>query len=109
MYAGHIVETAPVDQLFHAPHHPYTRSLLAALPNPADDTRPALVQISGRPPLPTDVVEGCPFRPHCDQAREAGRVRPILEQRAAGRVACCVPAEEWRPGRGPEMRPDRWG
>jgi oligopeptide/dipeptide ABC transporter ATP-binding protein len=109
MYAGHIVETAPVDQLFHAPHHPYTRSLLAALPNPADDTRPALVQISGRPPLPTDVVEGCPFRPHCDQAREAGRVRPILEQRAAGRVACCVPAEKWRPGRGPEMRPDRWG
>lgn len=97
MYAGHVVEDAPVDQLFHAPQHPYTRSLLAALPNPADDTRPALVQIPGRPPLPTDVVEGCPFRQRCDQAREACRVRPTLERRAAGRVACWVPVEEWRP------------
>jgi len=97
MYAGHVVEDAPVDQLFHAPQHPYTRRLLAALPNPADDTRPALVQIPGRPPLPTDVVEGCPFRERCDQAREACRVRPTLEWRAAGRVACWVPVEEWRP------------
>ncbi len=96
MYAGHVVEDAPVDQLFHAPQHPYTRSLLAALPNPADDTRPALVQIPGRPPLPTDVVEGCPFRPRCDQAREACRVRPTLQPRLAGRVACWVPVEEWR-------------
>jgi len=96
MYAGHVVEDAPVDQLFHAPQHPYTRSLLAALPNPADDARPALVQIPGRPLLPTDTVEGCPFRPRCDQAREACRVRPTLEPRLAGRVACWVPVEEWR-------------
>jgi oligopeptide/dipeptide ABC transporter ATP-binding protein len=97
MYAGHVVEDAPVDQLFHAPQHPYTRSLLAALPNPADDTRPALVQIPGRPPLPTDVVEGCPFRPRCDQARDACRVRPTLQPQLAGRVACWVPPGEWRP------------
>lgn len=96
MYAGHLVEDAPVDQLFHAPQHPYTRSLLAALPNPADDTRPPLVQIPGRPPLPTDTIEGCPFRPRCDQAREACRVRPTLQPRFAGRVACWVPVREWR-------------
>jgi len=96
MYAGHIVEDAPVDQLFHAPQHPYTKSLLAALPNPADDSRPALVQIPGRPPLPTDLVEGCSFRPRCPQAREACRVRPSLEPRHAGRAACWVPVEEWR-------------
>lgn len=95
MYAGHVVEDAPVDQLFHAPQHPYTRSLLAALPNPADDTRPALVQIPGHPPLPTDAVEGCPFRPRCDLAREACRVRPTLQPRSSGRVACWVPVEEW--------------
>lgn len=95
MYAGHIVEDAPVDQLFHAPQHPYTRSLLAALPNPADDTRPALVQIPGRPPLPTDAVEGCPFRPRCDQAREACAVRPPLLPRSAGSAACWVPPAEW--------------
>ncbi|MEK6721847.1 MAG: ABC transporter ATP-binding protein [Chloroflexota bacterium] len=97
MYAGHVVEDAPVDQLFHAPQHPYTRSLLAALPNPTDQSRPALVQIPGRPPLPTEMVEGCPFRPRCAQAREACRVRPVLEPRAAGRAACWVPVEEWRP------------
>ena len=96
MYAGHVVEDAPVDQLFHAPQHPYTRSLLAALPNPADDTRPALVQIPGRPPLPTDVVEGCPFRPRCAQAREVCWTRPTLQPRSAGRVACWVPVGEWR-------------
>jgi len=96
MYAGHLVEDAPVDQLFHAPQHPYTRSLLRALPNPADDARPALVQIPGRPPLPTETIEGCPFRPRCIEAREECRVRPILQSRLAGRVACWVPPEEWR-------------
>ncbi|HSW43187.1 MAG TPA: ABC transporter ATP-binding protein [Patescibacteria group bacterium] len=95
MYAGHIVEDAPVDQLFHAPQHPYTKSLLAALPNAADDTRPALVQIPGRPPLPTDIVEGCPFRPRCPQARDVCLVRPALLPRHAGRAACWVPVEEW--------------
>ena len=95
-YAGHIVEDAPVDQLFHAPQHPYTRSLLAALPNPTDATRPALVQIPGRPPLPTDVIEGCPFRPRCDQAREGCDARPPLLPRLAGSAACWVPPAEWR-------------
>src|SRR6185369_14982804 len=40
MYAGYVVEEAPVDRLFHEPQHPYTRALLAALPDPLDDTRP---------------------------------------------------------------------
>ena len=95
MYAGHVVEEAPDSQLFHAPQHPYTRSLLAALPNPTDDTRPPLAQIPGRPPLPSEAIEGCPFRPRCAQAREACSVRPTLEPRLAGRAACWVPVEEW--------------
>jgi oligopeptide/dipeptide ABC transporter ATP-binding protein len=96
MYAGFIVEDAPVDQLFHAPQHPYTRSLLAALPNPADDARPRLVQIPGRPPLPTELPEGCPFRPRCDQAREPCIERPPLLPRLAGTAACWFPPAEWR-------------
>ena len=95
MYGGYVVEDAPVDQLFHAPQHPYTRRLLAALPNPADDTRPPLAQIPGRPPLPSESIEGCPFRPRCVQAQEACMTRPGLEPRLAGRVACWVPVEEW--------------
>jgi oligopeptide/dipeptide ABC transporter ATP-binding protein len=95
MYAGYVVEEAPVDRLFHAPQHPYTRSLLAALPDPADDTRPPLAQIPGRPPVATDVIEGCPFRPRCAQARAVCAERPPLEVRGPGKVACWVPPSEW--------------
>ncbi|MFN8622340.1 MAG: ABC transporter ATP-binding protein [Chloroflexota bacterium] len=95
MYAGYVVEVAPVDQLFHAPQHPYTAALLAALPDPTDDTRPPLAQIPGRPPLPTETVTGCPFRPRCAQARDVCAERPPLAPRLAGQVACWVPPEEW--------------
>ncbi len=93
MYGGHIVEDAPVDQIFHAPQHPYTRRLLASLPNPADDDRPPLAQIPGRPPLPSEHIEGCPFRPRCTEAIDACGTLPQLEPRLAGRVACWVPAD----------------
>jgi oligopeptide/dipeptide ABC transporter ATP-binding protein len=96
MYAGHIVEDAPTRQLFAKPQHPYTHALLASLPNPADDSRPPLRQLTGRPPLPSERVEGCPFRPRCAQARDACAVRPVLEPRREGAAACWVPAGEWR-------------
>jgi oligopeptide/dipeptide ABC transporter ATP-binding protein len=96
MYGGYVVEEAPVDRLFHAPQHPYTRSLLAALPDPQDDTRPPLAQIPGRPPLPSERIEGCPFRPRCAEARDVCAVRPPLEVRDEGKVACWVPPSEWR-------------
>jgi oligopeptide/dipeptide ABC transporter ATP-binding protein len=95
MYAGRIVEDAPVRQLFAAPQHPYTRSLLASLPNPADDDRPPLAQIPGRPPLPSERLEGCSFGPRCRQARDVCTQLPSLETRLAGRSACWVPPEEW--------------
>jgi oligopeptide/dipeptide ABC transporter ATP-binding protein len=95
MYAGRIVEDAPVRQLFAAPQHPYTRSLLASLPNPADDDRPPLAQIPGRPPLPSERLEGCSFGPRCRQARDVCTQLPSLEPRLAGRSACWVPPEEW--------------
>jgi oligopeptide/dipeptide ABC transporter ATP-binding protein len=102
MYAGHVVEDAPVRQVFAAPQHPYTASLLAALPDPTDDTRPPLAQIPGRPPLSTQDVAGCPFAPRCAQARDlCATTRPALLPRLVGgtsesRVACHVPPAEWR-------------
>jgi oligopeptide/dipeptide ABC transporter ATP-binding protein len=93
MYGGYVVEEAPVDQIFHAPQHPYTRRLLASLPNPADDDRPPLAQIPGRPPLPSEHIEGCPFRPRCSEAIDACRTLPLLEPRLAGQVACWVPTD----------------
>jgi oligopeptide/dipeptide ABC transporter ATP-binding protein len=95
MYGGYIVEDAPVDQIFYSPQHPYTRRLLASLPNPADDSRPPLAQIPGRPPLPSESIEGCPFRPRCEEATEACRQLPRLEPRREGAVACWVPPERW--------------
>ncbi|MEU5943485.1 ABC transporter ATP-binding protein [Micromonospora sp. NPDC047548] len=96
MYAGHVVEDAPVRQLFRAPQHPYTKALLAALPDPGDDSRPPLAQIPGRPPAATDPVLGCSFRPRCAQAVDACATRPPLQPRGQGRVACWVPPHEWR-------------
>jgi oligopeptide/dipeptide ABC transporter ATP-binding protein len=95
MYGGHVVEDAPVAQLFAAPQHPYTRRLLASLPNPGDDERPALAQIPGRPPLPGEKVVGCSFRDRCLEAREVCFTPPPLMERGAGRAACWVPPEEW--------------
>jgi oligopeptide/dipeptide ABC transporter ATP-binding protein len=110
MYAGHVVEDAPVRQAFAAPQHPYTASLIAALPDPTDDDRPPLAQIPGRPPLSTDDVAGCPFQPRCAQARDICATRPLLLPRTvvsgaarapvatqvASQVACHVPPAEWR-------------
>jgi len=96
MYAGNVVEDAPVRQAFAAPQHPYTQALLAALPDPNDDARPPLAQIPGRPPAATDQVEGCPFRSRCRQAVDACADRPTLQPRLAGTAACWVPPQEWR-------------
>jgi oligopeptide/dipeptide ABC transporter ATP-binding protein len=95
MYGGTIVEDAPVERLFAAPQHPYTRRLLASLPNPTDDERPLLAQIPGRPPLPGEVVVGCPFRDRCLEAREVCFTTPPLIQRGESKAACWVPPEEW--------------
>jgi oligopeptide/dipeptide ABC transporter ATP-binding protein len=95
MYGGTIVEDAPVDRLFAAPQHPYTRRLLASLPNPTDDDRPPLAQIPGRPPLPGEIVVGCPFRDRCLEARDVCLTTPPLIQRGESKAACWVPPEEW--------------
>ncbi len=96
MYGGYVVEDAPVLDAFATPQHPYTARLIAALPDPTDDQRPPLAQIPGRPPLSTEDIVGCPFRPRCDQARDICATRPALLERGTGRVACHIPPSEWR-------------
>lgn len=65
MYLGQVVEKGPVDQIFHAPQHPYTRSLLRSIPSIFAAPRTKLSTISGSIPHPYARPQGCPFHPRC--------------------------------------------
>jgi len=64
MYAGHIVESAPTEEIFARPSHPYTVGLLRSIPRVAGVGRP-LTPIAGSPPVLDQVPRGCPFAPRC--------------------------------------------
>jgi peptide/nickel transport system ATP-binding protein len=92
MYAGRIVEQAPVERLFAAPGHPYTRGLLAALPE-FDGARGRLVAIPGQVPEPALLIRGCAFAPRCGQARtDCHADVPRSIRLAAGHDAACFDA-----------------
>ena len=83
MYAGRIVERAPVRPLFAAPLHPYTRGLLASIPDIAD-RRERLSPIPGSPPNLALAIEGCAFAARCPLAIDRCRSeRPLLRTLAA--------------------------
>jgi len=65
MYLGRVVEQAPVDAIFHAPKHPYTRALLRSIPRMRARSRERLTPIAGAVPHPYDRPAGCPFHPRC--------------------------------------------
>jgi oligopeptide/dipeptide ABC transporter ATP-binding protein len=90
MYAGRIVERAPVMDVFDEPQHPYTRALLECLPR-LDQRREVVSAIPGTPPNPADLPPGCPFAPRCPQSVEACTVdEPPLVHFRHGDVACAV-------------------
>jgi peptide/nickel transport system ATP-binding protein len=68
MYLGREVEKGPVDAIFHAPRHPYTRSLLRSIPSVLAEPRARLATISGSIPHPLARPSGCPFHPRCPDA-----------------------------------------
>ena len=81
MYAGRIVETAPVKQIFSAPAHPYTQGLLRAIPTLATDRSTPLATIEGTVPTIAQLPPGCPFEPRCPQRVAACAVElpPLIE------------------------------
>jgi oligopeptide/dipeptide ABC transporter ATP-binding protein len=88
MYAGEIVESGPMDELFHSPRHPYTRLLFAATPDLYGEER--VVSIPGSPPRLDQDITGCPFHPRCDKTFDRCRVeRPELQEVAAAHEAAC--------------------
>ncbi|MDH3997317.1 MAG: ABC transporter ATP-binding protein [Desulfuromonadales bacterium] len=89
MYAGLIVETAPVEELYATPLHPYTKGLLACIPR-VGDNRTRLEPIKGNVPRFGSDASGCPFRPRCPVAFEPCRDQlPPLQETSPGHKARC--------------------
>jgi peptide/nickel transport system ATP-binding protein len=101
MYAGRKVEEAPIEELFAAPRHPYTRGLLGSMPHLGDsvnETGKRLVEIPGMVPSLRDPAPGCLFAPRCPNAGERCTSEvPPLEQHAARHWAAC-----WHPVAAPQ-------
>jgi peptide/nickel transport system ATP-binding protein len=91
MYAGRIVESAPVAEMFRHPAHPYTRALLEAVPRLGDlDRRRKIKPISGSVPNIFDAPTGCRFHPRCPVAElpRCAAALPPVHARGAHLVAC---------------------
>ncbi|PRD43764.1 ABC transporter ATP-binding protein [Phyllobacterium phragmitis] len=90
MYAGRVVETAPAQEIFSNPRHPYTQGLLAALP-PFEGPLRRLVPIDGQVPDPSRLPPGCPFAPRCTKREPLCETAvPPLVQAGFGRLSACV-------------------
>ncbi len=70
MYLGRIVEMGPVDRVFDAPSHPYTKALLSAVPVPEATRRPDRIRLQGDIPSPTALPTGCAFHTRCPIAKK---------------------------------------
>lgn len=90
MYAGQIVERAPVEALFDSPAHPYTKALLRTVPTVRGDRREKLQTISGQAPTLVSKPDFCPFMPRCEQAFDlcSKRVPPRIVHGESRDSAC---------------------
>ena len=95
MYLGHLVEEAPVEELFEHPGHPYTQVLLSAVPTPDPRTHRERIVLEGDLPSPMDPPGGCPFHTRCPRATErCSREFPAERTVAAGHTVSCHLLEE---------------
>jgi peptide/nickel transport system ATP-binding protein len=78
MYAGELVEQAPVKEFFAQPLHPYAEGLMACAPLVGNHAARRLPSIPGMVPLPSELPEGCAFRPRCPHASDICRKAPPL-------------------------------
>ncbi len=94
MYAGSVIESAPIDVILEDPRHPYTRRLLASVPVLGRPER-SMEPIPGLPPPSDDLPRGCRFEPRCHLAIDACREPPIeLDPVGRDHQARCIRARE---------------
>ncbi|MFF2617232.1 dipeptide/oligopeptide/nickel ABC transporter permease/ATP-binding protein [Kitasatospora sp. NPDC058046] len=93
MYAGTIVEALPADRLADGARHPYTRALVASVPELTADRDRPLRTVDGAPPDPLLPAPGCAFEPRCPRRRDhcAEQAPPLEDLDAGHRVACWSP------------------
>lgn len=94
MYAGKIVEEAPVIEIYDNPLHPYTKGLLKSKPviNKFQDK---LYSIKGQVPNPLNMPEGCPFEPRCEKAKDiCKKMKPELKEVCSGHKISCLLCQE---------------
>ena len=95
MYLGRIVEQADAETLYRAPRHPYTLSLLSAIPRPEPGRARDRIVLEGDVPSPSAPPAGCRFHPRCPLAQErCAREEPALRTLAPGHDSACHFAEE---------------
>lgn len=93
MYAGHIVENAPVLEIFEKPQHPYTRALIGSIP-PLRHWPDRLTTIEGAPPSLTETIIGCPFQPRCIDTIERCEIEnPLSLETSPGHLCACWVAQ----------------
>jgi len=102
MYAGFIVETAPVREIYMNPRHPYTLGLLNSIPRLDKGRKTKLTPIEGLPPDLIAMPKGCPFRPRCvfAIARCAEENPPLEPVGPRHQIACWVDVTSGKPRHG---------
>jgi oligopeptide/dipeptide ABC transporter ATP-binding protein len=94
MYLGRLVEVGKTREIFSRPRHPYTVSLLSAIPVPDPASGRQRILLPGEPPSPIDPPTGCAFHPRCPIARErCGLDEPDLQEHDGWPVSCHYPDE----------------
>ncbi len=95
MYVGKIVETAPTEELFHTPKHPYTAALMSAVPVADPRVRSKMIPLEGDVPNPANPPSGCYFHPRCPFAVDVCRTAaPVAEEISPEHFVSCHRAKE---------------
>ena len=90
MYAGHIIEQGPVNDIFYHPAHPYTKGLLASTPRLDVETKERLVPIEGTPIDLLNPPKGCNFGPRCKNCMKIClREKPPFTEIGEGHISAC--------------------